>query len=65
MTPDRYERLCDRLNAAASDDVIDPELFLDAELAIRGLLLDQYNRESIISNQRAEIQRLQSIGASY
>jgi hypothetical protein len=65
VNKDRYEHLCDRLNAAASDDVIDPELFLDAEIAIRGLLIEQFNKESIISNQRAEIQRLQSIGASY
>jgi len=59
----RYDQLCDRLNAAASDDVVDPELFLDAELAIRGLLIAIENKESIISNQRAEMQRMRMFEA--
>lgn len=63
MRESRYDQLCDRLNAAASDDVIDPELFLDAELAIRGLLIAIDNKESVISNQRAEMQRMRMIEA--
>lgn len=63
MRETRYDQLCDRLNAAASDDVIDPELFLDAELAIRGLLIAIENKESIISNQRAEMQRMRMFEA--
>ena len=61
MNENRYEQLCDRLNAAASDDVVDPELFLDAELAIRGLLVAIDNKESVISNQRAEMQRMRML----
>lgn len=63
MNENRYEQLCDRLNAAASDDVVDPELFLDAELAIRGLLVAIDNKESVISNQRAEMQRMRMLEA--
>lgn len=63
MRETRYDQLCDRLNAAASDDVVDPELFLDAELAIRGLLIAIENKESIISNQRAEMQRMRMFEA--
>lgn len=63
MNEKRYDQLCDRLNAAAADDVVDPELFLDAELAIRGLLIALDNKESVISNQRAEMQRMRMIEA--
>lgn len=63
MIEKRYDQLCDRLNAAASDDVVDPELFLDAELAIRGLLITIDNKEAVISNQRAEMQRMRMFEA--
>lgn len=63
MRETRYDQLCDRLNAAASDDVVDPELFLDAELAIRGLLIAIDNKEAVISNQRAEMQRMRMFEA--
>ena len=61
----RYFDICDRLAAAASNDLGDSQLNEDAELAIRGLLMKRDNLEAIISNQRAEIQRCHAMEVSY
>jgi hypothetical protein len=58
-----FSNLCERLHDAAkteSAEAIDFELFLDAELAIKTLLVIIENKESIISNQRNKIWRLQT-----
>jgi len=58
-----FLKLCERLHNAAKAEpaeVIDFELFLDAELAIKTLLVTIENKESIISNQRNKIWRLQT-----
>jgi hypothetical protein len=72
MNQQRIDRIIDSLTATAGgithDTTItdtDAELLLDAVELIRGLVLENLNLEAVISNQRAEVQRLRSQEGTY
>jgi hypothetical protein len=72
MNEQRIDRIVDELTAAAggiahdtSVDCVDPEVLLDAIELIKGLIIEITNAEAIISNQRAELQRLRMHETNY
>lgn len=66
MNERQVEKIKDNLasNAESLHD-IDAEVLLDALELIGGLQMEIVNLEAIVTNQRAEIQRMRSSGETY
>lgn len=66
MNQQRIDKIIDNLSAMAGglaqnpENDLDAEVLLDAIELIRGLVIEQINNEAIMTNQRAEIQRMRS-----
>jgi len=62
MNETRLDKLCDRLDAAVFDDVVDRELFIHAKEALQGCAFEIANLQQVISHQIDENVRLRASG---
>jgi len=62
MNEIHLNNLCDRLDAAVFDDVVDRELFIHAKEALQGCAFEIVNLQQVISHQIDENAQLRAIG---